>query len=365
MPHRGKDGDGPKGGNRAPGAGARLGQMPFRRLLAPLAALTATVAVGTVVYWFLGEGRWSLFSCAYMTVTTVSTVGFGEVIPVSEVPLGRPFTMLLVITGTLFLWWFMASVTAFLVEGEMLGLGWRRRMASQLEKMSGHVVVCGAGSTGIHAIRELAQLGTPFVVVDRDAAVANDAARLHGGAAVVGDATHDEVLEQAGIARARGVISALTDDKDNLYVTVTARALNPALRIVAKAIDVKAEPKLRRAGADSVVSPNAMGGLRMVSDMLRPEVTTFLDTMLRNKEQPLRIAEIPVPGGSPWAGRPLAELDLGRRGVLLLASRTPGAGGGHFTYSPPEDSIVAGGSVLIVLGRPADVGTLSAEVAPG
>lgn len=339
--------------------------MPFRRLLAPLAALTATVAVGTVVYWFLGEGRWSLFSCAYMTVTTVSTVGFGEVIPVSEVPLGRPFTMLLVITGTLFLWWFMASVTAFLVEGEMLGLGWRRRMASQLEKMSGHVVVCGAGSTGIHAIRELAQLGTPFVVVDRDAAVANDAARLHGGAAVVGDATHDEVLEQAGIARARGVISALTDDKDNLYVTVTARALNPALRIVAKAIDVKAEPKLRRAGADSVVSPNAMGGLRMVSDMLRPEVTTFLDTMLRNKEQPLRIAEIPVPGGSPWAGRPLAELDLGRRGVLLLASRTPGAGGGHFTYSPPEDSIVAGGSVLIVLGRPADVGTLSAEVAPG
>jgi voltage-gated potassium channel len=318
-----------------------------------------------VVYWFLGEGRWSLFSCAYMTVTTVSTVGFGEVIPVSEVPLGRPFTMLLVITGTLFLWWFMASVTAFLVEGEMLGLGWRRRMASQLEKMSGHVVVCGAGSTGIHAIRELAQLGTPFVVVDRDATVANDAARLHGGAAVVGDATHDEVLEQAGIARARGVISALTDDKDNLYVTVTARALNPALRIVAKAIDVKAEPKLRRAGADSVVSPNAMGGLRMVSDMLRPEVTTFLDTMLRNKEQPLRIAEIPVPGGSPWAGRPLAELDLGRRGVLLLASRTPGAGGGHFTYSPPEDSIVAGGSVLIVLGRPADVGTLSAEVAPG
>jgi voltage-gated potassium channel len=339
--------------------------MPPRRLLAPLAALTATVAVGTVGYWLLGGGRWSLFSCAYMTVTTVSTVGFGEVIPVSEVPLGRPFTMALVVTGTLFLWWFMASVTAFLVEGEMLGLGRRRRMATQLEKMRDHVVVCGAGSTGIHAVRELAQLGTPFVVVDRDAAVAAEAARLHGGAAVVGDATHDEVLEQAGIARARGVISALTDDKDNLYVTVTARALNPALRIVAKAIDPKAEPKLRRAGADSVVSPNAMGGLRMVSEMLRPEVTTFLDTMLRNKEQPLRIAEIPVPARSPWAGRSLADLGLGRRGLLLLASRTPGEGGGRFTYSPPDDSLVAGGSVLIVLGRPSDVGTLSAEVAPG
>jgi voltage-gated potassium channel len=339
--------------------------MPPRRLLAPLAALTATVVVGTAGYWVLGGGRWPLFTCAYMTVTTVSTVGFGELLPVGDVPFGRPFTMLLVITGTLNLWWFMASVTAFLVEGEVLGIGRRRRMASQLEKMRDHVVVCGAGSTGIHAVRELSQLGTPFVIVDRDATVAGDAARLHGGAAVVGDATHDEVLEQAGIARARGVISALTDDKDNLYVTVTARALNPGLRIVAKAIDVKAEPKLRRAGADSVVSPNAMGGLRMVSEMLRPEVTTFLDTMLRNKEQPLRIAEIPVPAGSPWAGRPLAELDLGSRGLLLLASRSPGAEGGHFTYSPPEDSIVAGGSVLIVLGRPGDVGTLSAEVAPG
>jgi voltage-gated potassium channel len=134
---------------------------------------------------------------------------------------------------------------------------------------------------------------------------------------------------------------------------------------VAKAIDVKAEPKLRRAGADSVVSPNAMGGLRMVSEMLRPEVTTFLDTMLRNKEQPLRIAEIPVPSHSPWAGRPLGELCLGARGLLLLASRAPPSGGGRFTYSPPEDAPVAGGSVLIVLGRPEDVGTLSAEVAPG
>jgi voltage-gated potassium channel len=222
--------------------------MPFRRLLLPLAALCATVAVGTTGYWILGRGRCSPFDCAYMTVTTVATVGFGEIIPVAEVPLGRPFTLLLVVTGTVFMWWFLASVTAFLVEGEVLGLGWRRRMASQLAKVRDHVVVCGAGSTGIHAIRELSQLGTPFVVVDVSEAVAHEAARLHGGAAVVGDATHGEVLEQAGIARARGIISALTDDKDNLYVTVTARALNPSLRIVAKAIDVKAEAKLRRAG---------------------------------------------------------------------------------------------------------------------
>ncbi|HET8722603.1 MAG TPA: potassium channel family protein [Anaeromyxobacteraceae bacterium] len=332
-----------------------------RRLLAPLAALVATVGVGTAGYWLLFGGRHSLFECAYMTVTTVSTVGFGEILPVAEIPLGRPFTLALVVTGTVFLWWFMASVTAFLVEAQVLGLGWRRRMDTQLSRIRDHVVVCGAGSTGIHAIRELAQLGTPFVVVDAQEAVALEAARAHGAPAVVGDATHDEVLERAGIARARGIISALTDDKDNLFVTVTARALNPKVRIVAKAIDGKAEPKLRRAGADSVVSPNAMGGLRMVSDMLRPEVTTFLDTMLRNKEQPLHIAELPVPATSPWVGRPVADLDLGRRGLLLLAAREPG---GRFTYSPPDDAAVTAGAVLILLGPPGEVGALSAEVAP-
>src|SRR5512135_2697840 len=111
-----------------------------RRLLAPLAALVATMAAGTAGYWFLFGGRHSLFECAYMTVTTVSTVGFGEILPVADVPLGRPFTLLLVVTGMVFLWWFMASVTAFLVEAQVLGLGWRRRMETQLSRIRDHVV---------------------------------------------------------------------------------------------------------------------------------------------------------------------------------------------------------------------------------
>jgi voltage-gated potassium channel len=181
---------------------------------------------------------------------------------------------------------------------------------------------------------------------------------------VVGDATHDEVLEQAGITRARGVISALTDDKDNLFVTITARALNPSLRIVAKAIDAKAEPKLRRAGADAVVSPNAMGGLRMVSEMVRPEVTSFLDVMLREKGEALRLEEVAVPRDSPWVGRPLAELDLDRRGLFLLAVRDP-AGGGRFRHAPAPEEPVAAGAILIVLGRPEAVRGLSSGAAPG
>jgi len=336
-----------------------------QRLLPPAVALTTTVVIGVSGYWLMGRGSWSLLDCAYMTVTTVSTVGFGEILPLSQVPFGRPFTILLVLGGVLSLWWFLATVTAVLVEGEVRGLRWRRRMDTQVRKMRDHIIVCGAGATGIHCVRELASLGVPFVVVDRNPEVLRAVTGEHGGAAVAGDATHDEILEEAGIARARGIIAALTDDKDNLFVAITARALNPGLRIVAKAIDLKAEAKMKRAGADSVVSPNVMGGLRMVSEMVRPEVTSFLDVMLRNKEQPLRIAEITVTARSPWAGKPLAELDLASKGLLLLAIRDPVAEGGRFTYSPTPDAVVSGGSILIVLGAPDKVRSLSTEAASG
>jgi voltage-gated potassium channel len=338
--------------------------MVTQRLRAPLAVLTGVVALGTLGYWLLGQGQWTLGDCAYMTVTTVATVGFGEILPVATVPGGRAFTLGLVVMGTLALWWFMASTTALLVQGELGGLRWRRRMESAARKIRDHVVVCGAGATGIHCIRELAHLGTPFVVIDRSAEVAEAVTRAHGGVAVVGDATHDEVLEEAGVTRARGVISALTEDKDNLFVTITARALHPGLRIVAKAIDARAEPKLRRAGADAVVSPNAMGGLRMVAEMVRPEVTSFLDVALREKGESLRLEEVAVPRDSPWVGRPLEAMDLERRGLFLLAVRDPAAGG-RFRPAPPPEEPLAPGAVLILLGRPEAVRGLSTGAAPG
>jgi voltage-gated potassium channel len=271
--------------------------------------------------------------------------------------------VMLVLGGVISLWWFLAAVTALLVEGELSGLRWRRRMTNQVKRMEGHVIVCGAGSTGIHSVRELAALGVPFVVVDRNAEVLREVTSAHGGAGVAGDATHDEVLEEAGITRARGVISALTEDKDNLFVTITARALNPRLRIVAKAIEVKAEAKMKRAGADAVVSPNVIGGLRMVSELVRPELTGFIDVMLRNKDQALRLEELVVPPDSRWAGRPIAEIGFAAKGMLLLAVRDPASEGGRFTYNPPGDAVVSGGSILVVLGEPERVRTLSAEAA--
>jgi voltage-gated potassium channel len=168
---------------------------------------------------------------------------------------------------------------------------------------------------------------------------------------------------EAGIERARGVISALTDDRDNLYVTVTARALNPTARIVSKAIDGRAEAKLRRAGADSVVFPNQIGGMRMVSEMVRPEVVSFLDVMLREKDRTLRIDEIPVASGSQLDQRRVGDIDFAAHGLLLLAAKHGVAGAPQYVYTPGPDHLVEGGHVLIVLGEPAKVRELSGEAA--
>ncbi len=335
-----------------------------RRLVVAFLSVVATIVFGTAGYYVIGGGDWSFIDCLYQTIIGVTTAGFGEIVPLGKTAWGRPFTIVLLCSGVVSLGWFVTTVAAFLIEGELSGLTWRRRMDSRMKKLSSHTIVCGGGSTGVHCVRELAALGVPFVVVDRNEAVAQGLSRETGCIAVVGDATHDETLIEAGIDRARGVISALTDDKDNLFVTVTARALNPALRIVAKAIDDRAEGKLRRAGADSVVSPNTIGGLRMVSEMVRPEVTSFLDVMLRQKDRPLRIEELTLPR-ERLTRRRVADLGLERHRLLLLAVKETRPEGPALVYNPPGEHVLGGGETLIVLGEPERVRQLSAEVATG
>lgn len=334
-----------------------------RRLKWALAAVISTLIVGTLGYWLIGRGEWAIGDCLYQTVIGITTAGFGEILPLARTDLGRPFTIVLLLGGVVSVGWFVTTAAAVLIEGELLGLRWRSRMEKMARKLSDHVIVCGAGTTGIHVVRELAETGAPFVVVEAKEALAKEVSREFGCAVVVGDATHDDSLVEAGIERARGIISALTDDRDNLYVTVTARALNPSARIVSKAIDAKAEAKLRRAGADSVVFPNMIGGMRMVSEMVRPEVVSFLDQMLREKDRTLRIDEIPISPTSPFHTRRVAEIDFAAHGLLLLASKRSVGGAPQYVYTPGPDHRVEGGDVLIVLGEPARVRELSAQAA--
>jgi voltage-gated potassium channel len=229
------------------------------RLVVPALCVALVVLAGTAGYHSLGDGRWDWGECLYMTVITVSTVGYAEVLSgLAEVHGGRALTMVLILLGSASLLYFLSNLTATIVEADLGGVLKRRRMQKKIDVLAGHVIVCGAGTTGIHVIEELARSASPFVVVDIDGERLEHLCEqsFPNLLYIAGDAAEDAVLERAGIARARGVVSALSDDRSNLFVTVSSRALNPKLRIVSKAVEHSAGPKILRAGADAVVSPN-------------------------------------------------------------------------------------------------------------
>jgi len=299
-----------------------------------------------------------------MTVITLSTVGYGEVLPgMQDMTFARVWTVGLIVLGSGTLLYFVSTLTAIIVEGDLGGILRRNRMQQRIDRLEGHIIVCGVGTTGIHVVEELRSIGTQFVVVDNDG---ERLARLveEGFPAllyVVGDAAEDHVLQRAGIARAKGVVAALHDDPSNLFVTVTARALNPKLRIVAKAVEPSAGSKLLRAGADSCVSPNQIGGLRLVSEMVRPRVVQFLDQMLRDKDKNLRIDEITIPVGSSLAGRALRDSELRRHAdVLVIAIRDVE---GKYVYNPGPATTLEPGITLIVLAKATDLAPLRLLVA--
>jgi voltage-gated potassium channel len=330
-----------------------------RRLLFALSVLLSLVGAGAMGFYVLGKGRWELAECAYMTVITLSTVGFGELSQMHEVPGARPLTVVLIISGVGALAYVQGNLTALLVEG-VIGQAWRRnRMRKAIEAMAGHVVVCGAGSTGRHVIEELVATGTPFIVIDRDQEhLERISTDLMEGKMlfVLGDATDDHALAEAGVSRARGVVAALTHDKDNLFVTLSARSLNATARIVSKVVEDPAALNMRKAGATSVVSPAMIGGRRMASELIRPEVNEFLDQMLRDKSKNLRIEEAIVPKGSQFAGKALKDTPIRRETRLLVVAVRDAER--NFVYNPDPDHVVEEGATLIVMGEAENVAKL-------
>jgi voltage-gated potassium channel len=331
----------------------------LRRLFAALLVLTSLVAVGSAGFWLLGQGRWHFDECVYMTVITLSTVGFGELSQMHEVPGARILTIALIVSGVGALAYVQGNLTALLVEGVIGQVLRRNRMRKAIEKLERHVVVAGAGSTGKHVIEELVATGTPFVVIDRDLPhlerLSEDVA--HGRLLYVhGDATDDHALVAAGIERARGVVAALTHDKDNLFVTLSARSLNASARIVSKIVEDHAGAKMLKAGATAVVNPAMIGGRRMASELVRPEVNEFLDQMLRDKTKNLRIEEAVVPEKSSFVGVSLKDSPIRRETKLLVIAvrdrdRT-------FVYNPDPDHLMEGGTTLIVMGDAESVAKL-------
>ncbi len=322
-----------------------LGQLRFAAI-----SLTAAVIVGASGYHVIGGGAWSYGDCLYMTMITLSTVGYGEVLHgMDTTPFARVWTLVLIVLGSGSLLFFVSSLTAFIVEGDIQGVIRRRRMQKQIDRLKDHIIVVGAGATGIHVLGELHTTQVPFVAIDtnedRLRRVAEET--VPGMLYVLGDATDDHVLEQAGIARAKGLAATLPEDKDNVFVSITARALNPNLRIVAKMTQDNAETKLKRAGANATVSPSQIGGMRLASELVRPSVVQFLDTMLRDKHQALRVEEVAIPARSPLIGARLRETSIRlQTKVLILAVH---GADGSYVYNPGPDFVLEPGVTLVVL----------------
>jgi voltage-gated potassium channel len=229
-----------------------------------------------------------------MTVISLTTVGFGEVIEVTGNVPAEIFTMLLIIFGMGIILYGISTVTALIIEGELSGILRKKKMFKRISKMKNHYIVCGGGETGRPILEELAKNKEPFVLIEQDEGNIQRCKSVADLLYVEGDATDDENLVAAGIENAAGIIITLPSDKDTLYVTMTARMLNKKVRIVSRMINQKLKPKLKMAGANSVVSPNTIGALRMASEMIRPTVVDFLDRMLRSKQGNLRIHQIIV-----------------------------------------------------------------------
>jgi voltage-gated potassium channel len=328
------------------------------RLVAAFLALMFAVGAGTIGYYVLGDGKWAPFECFYMTVITLTTVGFGETLPgMDQVEHARAFTVALLVFGTGTVVYFVSTLTAIIIEGDLKRALRNTRMRKQIQKLDDHVIVCGAGSTGAHAIEELLEYQIPVVAIDMDGPRLEHFAELHPSPHfkfIIGDATDDEVLEQANLAGARGIVAAMANDKDNLYLTVSARQTNPRCRIVARGSELQV--------LDQVVSPNYIGGLRMVSELLRPQVVKFLDEMRRDKAR-VRIEEVLIPDGSMYAGKSLAQMNIrSTTEILVLAVQTPGSEG--YRYNPGADFVLEGGMTLVVLGPLSQVEDLRRQATP-
>jgi voltage-gated potassium channel len=321
-----------------------------RRFIYLLAAVGLTLATGTAGFVIID--RYPPFDAFYMTLTTMTTVGYGELHPLSHA--GRVFNSFLIAFGVTTIFIAIGAMTQTIIElefGEAIG---KRRNKRMIDKLKDHYIICGFGRVGRGAAAELQHAGVPFVVVDTDLDRMERAIRA-GMLAVAADATRDETLYQVGIARARGLVAALSTDADNLFVLLSAKGLNPGIFVAARAAEEGAEAKMRRAGADAVFAPYALAGHRLAQSLLRPHVVQFLD-FTEDAGIDIAIEQVRVAGNSEMVGKTIQQLQLGRTfGVTVMAIRRAG---GEMLFTPAADAAVGGGDYLIVMGKPENLRTL-------
>jgi len=320
--------------------------------------------VGTMGFYLLLD-EMSLLDSFYLTVITLTTVGYGDFSPHSNMGDGNAvlikwFAIILILVGMSLFLYTIGIVTEYFFSGELGGRNRRRRMLRHITQLNSHYIICGAGKTGRYIIDELTKTRRPFVVIEADESRLLELKEDYDDMLYIqGDATDDRNLVQAGLDRASGIAAALKDEKDNLYIVLAMhrrkREAGDRFRIVAKVTDhERTAPKLFSAGADAVISPPEISGKRMMAEMLRPSLTTFLDKMLRDNDQVMRVEQATICGQSPLIGAPLQHESVREKtGVSILALKQKGSN--RMIVNPDDDQVLEENDVLICLG---DIGSV-------
>ncbi len=323
-----------------------------RRIVIALASILSLLVLAPFGYMLIEDMSYT--EAFYMTVITVFTVGFREVEPLSTA--GMYFTILVIFVGVFAIFFIISSLIRYTFREAFRETFGRKRMDLRIRKLAGHHIVCGFGRVGEVVCETLREAGVDFVVVERDPERIREASE-RGYLHVQGDATDTEILELAGVKRARGIVCALENDADNLFTTLSARTLNPQIIIVARCVSADSVQKLRYAGADRVISPYFISGHRMASYLLKPGVYDYLDLMSHGMSLDYRLEELEVGTGSALDGKTIGEMDVkARTGALIIAVRK--ASSESFDTSPDKDTRIDAGDLLIALGTERDLAGL-------
>ncbi|MBL0160187.1 MAG: potassium channel protein [Bryobacterales bacterium] len=330
----------------------------IRRILVVLAAITATLAIGTVGYVVVADYPW--FDAFYMAAITMTTVGYGEVRPLGHA--GRVFNSVFLILSASTLLLAMGVMTQTIIELQFGNLLEKRRSKKMIANLKNHYIICGFGRVGRGAANELRQAGASLVIIDRREERVEWAMRS-GYLACLGDSTRDETLKEVQIHTAAGLIAALATDADNLFAVISAKTLNSRIRVAARAAEEEAERKMRQVGADSVFAPYVMTGTRLAQSLLKPHVHQFLDFATTSIGLNVRIEQLEVSVHSDLQGKSLADLRIrSELKVIVLAIRRAN---GDMLFNPPAEAIIETSDYLIVMGEPDPLRRLEARVAGG
>jgi voltage-gated potassium channel len=327
--------------------GQRLRTRPRFRIRYALAALVGAIALGTIGFHQLNSG-WSWTDSFYVTVQTVTTVGYGDKTPAPDNPHGRLFAAVFMLVSVGAVAYALTSTVQSIVQSELMKTLGARRRHREMTRLQQHFIICGAGRVGSRIIREMQRAECPFVVIekDREKVVQLIESGVH---VLVNDATLEETLKEAGVERARGLAACLPEDADNVYIVLTARSLGPQLHIVARAVEAQAEPKMIRAGANRVVSPIIIGSHRMAQALMKPAVADFMDSIAAETLN-VGFEQVEVEPESIYAARKLRDTNIrAKLNIVIVAIRRKD---GEMLFHPSGDTGIEAGDLLVAIGRP-------------